>query len=182
MLVFVDVEASGGSPVTGIMTEFGAVVWPKAARGWLTYHGVFRQARPSKDNPAVPEVIHNQDSWSPWYEINENKNPIHVTSESLVITEFDHWLGSHGRERPVFVSDNVAFDWQWINCEFWRYLGRNPFGHSGRRISDFYAGLTGDFRNTQKWKRLRVTPHTHNPVDDAKGNAEAFSRIMKGER
>jgi hypothetical protein len=37
-------------------------------------------------------------------------------------------------------------------------------------------------RSTQGWKRLRVTPHDHNPVNDAMGNPEAFERILRGER
>jgi hypothetical protein len=95
---------------------------------------------------------------------------------------FDSWLKEIlPGTKPVFVSDNVAYDWQWINCCFWKHLGCNPFGHSGRRISDFYAGLTGNFRNTQKWKRLRITKHDHNPVNDAMGNVEAFERIINGE-
>jgi len=71
---------------------------------------------------------------------------------------------------------------QWINFYFWRYFGQNPFGHSGRRIADYYAGLMGDFRTTQKWKRLRRTKHDHHPVHDALGNAEALIRIFDGER
>lgn len=98
-----------------------------------------------------------------------------------IFIDFEKWLGQFG-ERPVFVSDNPAFDWQWINYEFHRLLGHNPFGHSARRISDFYAGLTGDFWNTQKWKKLRITPHDHNPVHDALGNVEAFKRLLAGER
>ena len=70
----------------------------------------------------------------------------------------------------------------WVAGMFDRAELENPFGHSGRRISDFYAGLTGKLNNTQAWKRLRVTPHTHNPVDDAMGNVEAFARILAGER
>ena len=62
------------------------------------------------------------------------------------------------------------------------YQGENPFGHSGRRIADFYAGLVGDFRNTQRWKRLRRTKHDHHPVRDALGNAEALIRMLDGER
>ena len=65
---------------------------------------------------------------------------------------------------------------------FWRYFGENPFGHSGRRIADFYAGLVGDFRSTQKWKRLRRTKHDHHPVHDALGNAEALIRLLNGDR
>lgn len=91
--------------------------------------------------------------------------------------EFDKWVRSFPG-RPVFISDNVAYDWQWINFYFWRYMGGNPFGHSARRIGDFYAGLARDFRKTQEWKRFRVTKHDHNPVHDAMGNAEAFARMV----
>jgi len=69
-----------------------------------------------------------------------------------------------------------------MNYGFHHAIGRNPFGHSGRRISDFYDGLVGDFGNSQAWKRLRITPHDHNPVNDAMGNVEAFERLLKGER
>src|SRR5262249_53931483 len=93
---------------------------------------------------------------------------------------FREWLAS--RMPVVFVSDNPAYDFQWINFYFWKYLGENPFGHSGRRISDFYAGLVGDFRSTQKWKRLRRTKHDHHPVHDALGNSEALIRMLDGER
>ena len=56
---------------------------------------------------------------------------------------FREWLDP--RMPVVFVSDNPAYDFQWINFYSWRYCGMNPFGHSGRRIADYYAGLTGDF-------------------------------------
>lgn len=36
-----------------------------------------------------------------------------------------------------------------------------------------------DFGNTQKWKRYRVTPHDHNPVHDAMGNAEALAKLLE---
>lgn len=94
---------------------------------------------------------------------------------------FRDWLLSLGG-RAVFISDNPAYDWQWINFYFWRHLGGNPFGHSARRIGDFYAGLCGNFWRASEWKRLRVTPHDHNPVNDALGNVEAFRRMLKGER
>lgn len=95
---------------------------------------------------------------------------------------FDKWLSEHIEGRPVFVSDNPAYDWQFINYYFHLFLGRNPFGWSARRISDFYAGLVGDFSRTQHWKQLRVTEHDHNPVHDALGNVEAFRRLINGER
>ena len=84
--------------------------------------------------------------------------------------------------RKVFVSDNPAYDWQFINYYFHKFTGDNPFGHSARRISDFYAGLKADWEETQGWKSLRVTEHDHNPVHDALGNLQAWERLMNGER
>ena len=95
-----------------------------------------------------------------------------------IFQKFEQWLNQF-KGRPIFVSDNPAFDWQWINYEFHRLLGRNPFGHSARRISDFYAGLNKDFSMSQGWKKWRKTPHDHNPVHDALGNVEAFKRMVE---
>lgn len=87
---------------------------------------------------------------------------------------FEQWLQKTSSGRPVFISDNPAFDWQWINYYFHQYVGRNPFGFSARRIGDLYCGMKMDASLNSEWKRLlRKTRHTHNPVDDARGNAEA---------
>jgi hypothetical protein len=159
-LIFVDCEATGPCPGLGELTEFGAVEY----RSRQTFHGVLFEARPRADNPALSELT------------GTAFDPV------AVFTAFEEWIASVTKGRPIFVSDNPAFDFQWINYGFCHAIGRNPFGHSGRRISDFYAGLMGDFGNSQGWKKLRVTPHDHNPVNDALGNVEAFERLLKGER
>lgn len=162
-LIFVDCEAFGPAPGVGQLTEFGAVEYNTHA----TFHGVIVKSRPSAANPAVPEVV---EGYSP-------------NIARAVMRDFADWLVKvAGKGRHVFVSDNPAYDYQWINYEFAQAGIANPFGHSARRISDFYAGLTGDFYNTQAWKRLRVTKHTHHPVDDAMGNVEAFRALMDGKR
>ncbi len=160
-LIFVDCEATNQAPCVGKMTEFGAVHFKTKE----TFHGVLHESTPSKENPAISELTGKS------------------FDEKEVFIKFEEWLLKvcNGK-RPIFVSDNPAFDFQWINDSFWRTLGRNPFGHSGRRISDFYAGLVGDFTQSQGWKSLRVTPHDHNPVNDAMGNVEAFERLLTGER
>ncbi len=88
---------------------------------------------------------------------------------------FAQWLEQHSKGRPVFVSDNLAFDWQFINYYFHHFTGSNPFGHSSTNLGSLYKGLVKD--TFQNFKHLRQTPHTHNPVDDAKGNAEALLAI-----
>jgi len=77
------------------------------------------------------------------------------------------------------VSDNPAYDFMWI-AGMYDYAGLpNPFGHSARRISDFWAGVNQNWSDTQSWKKYRKTAHDHNPVNDAMGNVEAFERIIQ---
>ena len=97
-------------------------------------------------------------------------------------TDFAEWLTKNVEGRPVFVSDNNGYDSQFINYYFHLHLGYNPFGHSSRRISDWYSGLNGNWHDTQSWKKLRTPAHNHDPVIDALGNLNAFDRLMKGER
>ena len=53
---------------------------------------------------------------------------------------------------------------------FHHFIGYNPFGHSSTNIGSLYKGMQKDmFVNP---KHLKKTKHTHNALDDAKGNAE----------
>lgn len=155
-LIFVDVEADGITPFSGEMTEFGAIHY--GTRN--TYYGRLWESIPDPANPAVSKRVGIQYPLEP------------------VMAGFKSWLKTNVQGRPVFVSDNPAYDFMWIAYYFDKALGENPFGHSGRRISDFWAGINNDWSNTQKWKQYRRTPHTHNPVDDAMGNVEAFETII----
>lgn len=96
------------------------------------------------------------------------------------IIRFSEWVQSTTQGRPIFLSDNNGFDWSFVNYYLTYFLGvrKNPFGHSSRRIGDIYGGMMKDLRNTG-WKKLRKTRHTHNALDDAMGNAEAFVEILK---
>jgi hypothetical protein len=85
--------------------------------------------------------------------------------------QFAAWLNEHAQGRPMFISDNNGFDWQFINWYFHHFTGANPFGFSSANLGSLYKGLVRDV--TQNFKHLRKTRHTHHPVDDAKGNAEA---------
>lgn len=170
-LIFVDCEAVGPCPRKGELTEFGAVDYDTYKKyvhtdqnRWNAFHGILARSIPDPANPAMSLVV------------GEHFDAV------AVFTKFAGWLKATTKGRPIFVSDNPAFDFQWINDGFHVYHGSNPFGHSGRRISDYYAGLLKDFSKSQEWKRLRITPHDHNPVHDAMGNVEAFYRLEQGER
>ena len=161
----VDVEADGPLPGDYSMVCFGAVVFDDTLN--RTFYG---KTRPISER-FIPEAL----------AVSGFSHEEHQTFDDpkTVMENFAAWLNAESKGRPVFVSDNVAFDWQFINYYFHRFLGRNPFGFSGRRIGDLYAGLVKDASKATEWKKYRVTKHTHNPVDDARGNAEALKKFRE---
>jgi len=80
--------------------------------------------------------------------------------------------------RPIFFSDNNGFDYMFVHWYFIHFIGEDPFGHSSRNLQDIFKGMNFDMKN-RGFKKMRETKHTHNPVDDAKGNAEALLKMIK---
>lgn len=157
----VDIEADGPVPHDFSMVCFGAVaVEPTLSR---TFYG---------------EVRPISDKWDPKaLSISGISREIHETFDDPkdVMLKFKEWILATSKGRPVFISDNLAFDWQWINYYFHHFIGENPFGFSGRRIGDLYAGMCKD--TFVQWKHMRDTQHDHNPVNDCKGNVEALLKM-----
>lgn len=94
----------------------------------------------------------------------------------ITMVEFLGWLETLGR-RPVFVADNAG-DWMFVSWYLWTFTGRNPFGHSMRNINDLWKGIKQNWYH-KGWKKLRVTSHDHNPLNDALGNAEAVLKMIE---
>ena len=161
--VVVDVEADGPCPGLYSMISLGAVV---CAPGSLrSYHLSVRPISERFNEAAMA--------------VSSTTRSKHLTfpRPEDAIPKFCDWVKSLKGGRPVMWSDNPAFDWQWVNYYLHRYAGENPFGHSARRIGDLYCGIKLDLH--ARWKHLRDTKHTHNPVDDATANAEALLKIME---
>lgn len=161
--IVVDTEANGPYPNPYSMVGLGAVALTKkldkSFLGWM---------KPDSDE-YVPEALSSIGL--------THEQTLAFRPAAEVLEEFAAWLVAvcgPGRH-PQFVSDNPAFDFQFVNNYCWRYLGRNPFGWSGRRIGDLYCGLQKDVQ--KRWKKLRTTVHDHNPMNDARGNAEALIKM-----
>lgn len=175
LLVSVDVESDGPCPGLYSMVSFGAVVVEPALD--RTFKGVLAPLPGAHMDPVALAVsgIAEADYRA--------RGPRPECSPPVVMDQFRAWLLGLRAERLTFVSDNPAFDWQFINYYCYAfgsddYAQANPFGHSARRIGDLWAGHRGKFNDHSSWKDLRKTRHTHDPVDDAKGNAEALLEIM----
>ena len=162
----VDVESDGPCPGLYSMVCFGAVlVDDDVFMSPKTFYG---QTTPITDN-WIPEAL-AVSGFS-----REQHNNFQVCNKET-LEQFNEWILSVNKNgRPVMWSDNIAYDWQFVNYYFHKYLNNNPFGYSGRRIGDYYCGLKKDLRS--RWKHLRGTKHDHNPVNDALGNAEAMLKM-----
>jgi DNA polymerase III epsilon subunit-like protein len=93
-----------------------------------------------------------------------------------VMEKFSAWIKVSCTGTPLFISDNNGFDWQFVNYYFHHFLGSNPFGFSSTNLGSLYKGLVKD--TSKNFKHLRNTAHTHDPLDDAVGNAEALLHMI----
>jgi hypothetical protein len=161
--VMVDVEADGPIPGDYSMVSFGAIVVDDALD--KTFYG---ELKPVSDR-WVPEAL-NVSGFS-------RDQTLTFEDPRLVMERFKAWLGASSKGRPMFVSDNNGFDWQFINWYFHHFIGENPFGFSSMNLGSLYKGLVRDV--SKNFKHLRRTRHTHHPVDDARGNAEAMLAMKR---
>jgi hypothetical protein len=156
--IMVDVEADGPIPGEYSMIAFGAVKVDQTLD--KTFYGRLMPISATW----IPESL----------QVSGFTRAETLTFEEprTVMRAFRDWIASVSRDRPIFISDNNGFDWQFINWYFHHFLGDNPFGHSSYNLGSLYKGLQKDmFVN---FKHLRQTAHTHHPLDYALGNAEAL--------
>lgn len=160
--VVIDIETNGPSIYENSMIAFGAVIVEPGFQ--RTFYAKLKPIT----NIYVPEALavcgftHEQ--------------TLKFPDPRDAMQNFEQWLNSNITGRPVAWSDNNGYDMSWITAYFWKYLNRSPFGWSSANIGSLYKGITGDIYSN--FKHLRDTKHTHHPVDDAKGNAEALLKMF----
>ncbi len=162
--IMVDIESDGPIPGDYSMISFGAVIVDEKLN--RTFYGKLKPISKKWIPEALDVSGHTREETM---EFDEPKK---------VMSEFKDWIKTNSKGRPIFISDNNGFDWMFICWYFHHFIEENPFGWTSRRLSDLFCGIEKD--TFAKWKHLRKTKHTHNPVDDAMGNAEVLW-IMKNE-
>ena len=158
--VSVDIEADGPIPGDYSMISFGAVVVePTLDRTFSA------QLRPISDK-WIPEALAVSG--------HTRETTMAFADPKAEMQRFATWLGTLGG-RLIFIADNNGFDWMFVCWYFHHFLGKNPFGFSSQNLGSLYKGFVKDA--AKSFKHLRKTAHTHDPVDDARGNAEALLAI-----
>lgn len=162
--ICVDVEADGPAPGLFSMISLGAIVLDEELN--KTFYTEFK---PISEN-WVPEALAVSG-------FTRNNTLLFSNAETGIVS-FYSWLNEvKGNDNLLFCSDNNGFDWQFVNYYFWKFLNSNPFGHTSMNIGSLYKGMKKNMK--ANFKHLRKTKHTHNPLDDSRGNAEALNIILQ---
>jgi len=159
----VDIESDGPIPGDYSMISFGAVLVDESLD--KTFYG---KLRPISDK-YIPEALAVSG--------HSREDTLGFEDPAKVMNDFARWLKEISRDRMIFISDNNGFDWMFICWYFHHFTGGNPFGFSSQNLGSLFKGIERDTFVT--FKHLRKTKHTHNPVDDAKGNAEALLTMKR---
>jgi DNA polymerase III epsilon subunit-like protein len=104
-------------------------------------------------------------------------DPVHA------LRSFESWVQEvSGEAKPVFLANNVGFDWMFVCWYFWHFLGRNPFGHSSCDLRSYVMGAFGSTWEESSLKRLPTSiglteALTHNALEDALAQAPILERV-----
>jgi DNA polymerase III alpha subunit (gram-positive type) len=167
--IVVDIEADGPAPGLYSMVELGAVA---VDSNTLKTVGTFdRLIAPISDNYTVGAL--NAIGRTREDTINHGRHP------RTAMQDFAEWLDrvTPEGERRWMVADNAGFDWMFVCWYCHRFLGSNPLGFSCFSLTSFVKGVRRNMRSTVH--SLRDTPHKHNALADAQGNAEALIKLLK---
>jgi len=160
--IMVDIESDGPIPGDYSMIEIGAVIVDD--RLDTTFYS---QIKPISDNYKMESLAVSGYS---------REDTLSFRNPEEVMLDFKTWILQNSVGKPLFISDNNGFDWMFVCWYFHHFLSDNPFGHSSANLGSLYKGIV---RNTfENFKHLRKTKHSHNPLNDAMGNAEAFLQII----
>jgi hypothetical protein len=162
----VDVETDGPIPGDYSMTELGVVLVRQPLETAPRFYGKLEPISEKWDPEALKVTKRTREE------------TLQFDDPTQVLLDFEDFVNTYNvGKRPLMISDNNGYDYMFLTWYMYHFLGRSPFKHTSSNLGSLYKGLTRSvFSN---FKPLRVTKHTHNPVDDSMGNAEALIHMKE---
>ena len=161
--IMVDIESDGPIPGDYSMISFGAVLIDHHLN--KTFYG---KCKPISEK-YIPEALSVSG--------HTREETLSFDDPAEVMQQFARWIREVSNGQPIFISDNNGFDWMFICWYFHHFTGKNPFGFSSQNLGSLFKGIVKDY--SKSFKYLRKTIHTHHPVEDAIGNAEALLSMLR---
>lgn len=177
--VSTDVEADGPIPGANSMLSFGSAAYSADKELLGTFSAnlqLLPDARP--DEKTMNWWKTQPEAWNACREnLQEPEAAMHL---------YLKWLKSLPG-KPVFVGYPAAYDFMFVYWYLMRFTGESPFSHSALDIKTYAMCLTGeDYRNSTKRTMPKAwfddIPHTHQALDDAKGQGALFCNMLKHRR
>ena len=168
--VIVDIEADGPVPSPYSMLSLGACT----LEGDDTF---YVEIQPLMGGGSVPET----EAFLREHGLDRQKLKATGYPPRTAMEKFDQWLTDVAKgDKLRFVADNAGFDWMFVAWYLHRFTGRNQFGFSPLSLTSLYHGYIQDVRRASEYKRkYRTVQHSHNALDDAKGNAGAMKKLQE---
>lgn len=188
ILLSMDVEASGPCPMHGDMISFAAIVIEKGLKRTFDSGNMRPECNKFSEGAYKSIGMTREEHLAAPYSIKERILAFKDWLDPILDQEHERMISNAAargqsanvnKPRGVMVSDNPGFAFQWMNFELFNVLDFPYLGHSARRIGDAWAGLRKRQGETMGWKKFRVAPHDHTPLNDAMGNAEAWLHIWE---
>lgn len=177
---FVDIETDGPVPGEHSLLSFACIALTESGHEIDSFS---RNLHPLEGAEADPETA----AWwqaqpATWDEITTDR-----ADPASAIPDFTRWLEGLPGE-PVFAADPLIFDALWIDWYLRHFAGqrlfKGPYGGkslfvgTGIDIPSFVQAAMGldYFRERPEYppELLDGVPHSHLPIDDARGHAALF--------
>lgn len=171
--IIVDVETDGPIPGDNSMLSLGACTLDEPEQTWYTE---IKPIRLASYNPQTVEFLKNNG-------LDREEVKKNGMFPNLAMESFDRWLTEVAQgDRLRFVSDNAAFDPMFVFWYLHHFVGTCQFGFGALSLTSLYAGITGEMKRANEYKKkYRTVGHSHNALDDSRGNAGALrTMISKG--
>lgn len=171
--ISVDVETAGPNPSQYSLLSIGACLVFDPTRAFYV------ELKPVNSN-AIAEAM-------AIHRLSLDELAARGVTPTDAMAQFDAWLAANvpSNQTPIFVAFNAPFDWMFVNDYFFRYLGRNPFGHAALDIMAYVMGARGirwadaRMREMVKYYHVAMPPLTHNALNDAQDQARLFRAILE---